>query len=838
MRTVFSTPLPQRVTGSAEVTCLRQELHLPHLGFRSARFWMLILVAGMSVLSNTRVQSQVSVLTSRNNNSRTALNNSESLLNSVNVNSGTFAKLGSYTVDGYVVGQPLYMANVSIPGVGVRNVVFVVDQHDSAYAFDADHLSSGTPLWQRSFINPSAGVTSVPILEQGCAKVNGYTEMGIQSTPVIDPATGTLYLDAKTKEVSGSVTSYVHKLHALDVATGQDKFGGSVQITGSVQGNNGTVTFDSSKSCQRPGLLLSNGIIYLGFGTNGCDTTRGWVFAYNATTLVQVGIFSTSPNQPKGAIWQGGAGLAADDENGGGVFFLTANGMFDANTGGSDYGDSFLKLNPVVLSVDDYFTPYDQAIMESNDLDLGSGGIVLLPDQGTLPPHLALGAGKTGTIYLVDRDNLGQFQAGSNSQIVQSLQSIVSEIEGTPAYWNSAVYFAPVHSPIKAFALNDGRLSTMPIAQSLPVMPIGEAVISSSGPSNGILWLIRQFGPSSAMLSAFDGVKLTELYNSTQVGSRDSLGAVAHFVIPTVANGKVFVGTQTQLAVYGLLPALSPLSGGNQTGAAGSTLPGVAVTFSDGGKGGFFNNPNATTDSAGKASTSYTMPKTFQSTTIKITATSPGHASATFTETITAGPPAAITLVSGGSQTGTVGTTLPAQINVKVADQYGNAVAGASVNFVDGGIQGVFGSFFPTPPITTGRNGTAAVSYTLPTKAGFVTITASVAGVSKDIREHALAGNAFSMSIVSGNNQTANRNTTLPKLLVVKVVDQYGNPVANITVSFSDNGAQGTFSSPTAITNASGQASVSYTTPGQSGMVSISASATGLTTQTFTENVL
>ncbi len=813
---------------------------------------VLLLMVGAIVLSRAPLHAQVSVLTSQNDNNRSGQNIQEPFLNSINVRSGTFAKLGSYSVDGFVVAQPLYMPNVAISGIGQRNVVFIVTQHDSVYAFDADNPSSGTPLWQVSLINPTAGITTVPISEQGCAAVNGYTEFGIQGTPVIDATTNTLYLDAKTKEVVNGVTSYVHRLHALDIGTGSEKFGGPVQITGSVQGSRGTVTFDSLKSCQRPGLLLEGGFVYIGFGSNGCDTTHGWVFAYNATTLVQRSVFNTSPNVPKGAtVWQGGAGLAADSD--GNVYFITANGTFDADTGGSDFGDSFMKLSPAAGAMTwvDYFTPYDQAQMATNDLDLGSGGMMLLPDQpAPSPTRLAIGAGKTGTIYLVNRDNMGHFQPNNNNQIVQWLQNALAEVEGTPAYWNGAVYFAPVHSSVVAYSLTNGLLSSQPVAQSLAITPIGAPAISANSGTNGIVWLIRQSGASSAMLSAFDAAKLTELYNTVQVSARDSLGATAHFAIPTIANGKAYVGTQTQLAIYGLLPVLSPVSGANQTGAAGTTLTvpltvqainpytgaaiaGAPITFSDGGKNGTFGTPTATTDSAGQASTTYTMPKTFTKPTITITGTSPGYAPAAFVETVTAGSPASVTVVSGGSQTGTVGTTLSAPIVVKVTDSYGNVVPGISVSFSSG----IFGGTFSNNPVTTDSFGRASVSYTLPTKAGYITITASTGSLSKNITEHAVAGSPSAVNIVSGNNQSAKPNTLLPKPLNVSVKDQYGNAVAGVTVSFTDNGAGGTLSSA-AITNALGQASVQYTTPPQSGPVTINGTVTGLTPVVFNETVL
>jgi hypothetical protein len=801
---------------------------------------MLLIV--LSLLSTTLVQGQVSVLTGRNDNGRTSLNGSETFLNSANVNSASFGKLGAYSVDGYVVAQPLYMSNVSIGGSS-HNVVFIATQHDSVYAFDADNLSSGVPLWQRSLADPSSNITSVPIAEQGCAKVNGYTEMGIQGTPVIDPVTNTLYVDAKTKEIVGTTTNYVHKLHALDITNnGQDKISPAT-VTGSVQSSHGSVTFDSAKACQRPGLLLTNGIVYVAFGSNGCDTTHGWVFAYDAVSLAQVGIFNTSPNQTRGAtVWQAGAGLAADQA--GNVFFMTANGVFNANTGGSDFGDSFLKLTRTggVLNWSDYFTPYDQANMNANDLDLGSGGVMLLQDQNVL-----IGAGKTGTIYVVNPNNMGHFQANSNSQIIQWMQSQVGEVDGTPAYWSNTVFFAPNHAPAVSFSLSDtGLLSVQ--KQTQAIIPAGGPVLSANGNTNGIMWLIRNFGSSARQLSAFDAVKMFEIYNTTQAGTRDTLGNTAHFIVPTVANGKVYVGTQTQLVVYGLMPLVSAFSGGNQTGVAGSTLPvpltiqatdpytgaplsGVQVTFSG---SGTFGTPTATTDTTGKATTTYTLPTKFTASTVTLTVSSPGYTSATFVETVTAGSPASISSISGGSQTGTVGTTLPSPIVYKVADQYGNAAPSASVTFTDSPNHGIFGS----NPVTTDSSGKAAVTYTLPTKAGFNTVKPSIGSlVGSGTSEHAVAGSATSVAVVSGNNQTAKTNTLLPKQLMVKVTDKYGNPCSGITITYTDN-AGGTFSSNTAITNANGQAGVSYTTPSTTGTVTINATVTGLTPAIFTVTVI
>jgi hypothetical protein len=800
----------------------------------------------LALISSVLLTGQVSVVTSRNDNGRTGLNSNETFLNPANVRAATFAKLGSYNVDGFVVAQPLYMENVLIGGAS-HDVVFVATQHDSLYAFDADNIT-GAPLWQRSFINPGAGITTVPISEQGCGGVNGYTEMGIQGTPVIDPVSGTLYVSVKTKEVVGGTASYLHKLHAVDISTGSDKLA-TATITGSVQGSHGTVLFDPLKGCQRPGLLLVNGLVYIGFGSNGCDGARGWVFAYDASTLAQKGAFSTSPNQPRGAnVWQGGAGLAADAN--GNVFFITANGPFNVSMGGSDYGDSFMKLTLTggVLGATDYFTPFDQANMGANDLDLGSGGAMLLSSPN---PNVLIGGGKTGTIYVVDPNQMGGFNPNNNNQIIQWLQSVLNEVDGTPAFWNDIVYFAPAQGAASAYSIDPDtrRLSMGPIGSTIPITPVSGPVLSSDGPINGIMWLIRNFGTTAKQLSAFDGVSMSQIYTSSVSGTRDTLGNTAHFVVPTVADGKVFVGTQTQLLIYGLMPVIANVSGGNQTGKAGSTLPlpltirvtdpytgsplsGVTVTFSGKGK---FDNPNPLTDSTGTASTTYTLPTTFTSNTLTITVSSPGYASATFVETVTAGSPASIVPVSGGSQTGTVGTTLPKANVFKVADQFGNGVPGISVSFTDGPNHG---SFSPSNSVQTDPLGKATVIYTLPTKAGFNTVTASGGSFNASVQERAVAGNPTLLSIVSGNNQTAPPNTLLPQPLKVKVTDQFMNPVAGVTVNFNDNGANGMLSDSSAITNASGVASVTYTTPNKTGNVTITGTVSGLNSVNFTVRVM
>ncbi len=496
--------------------------------------------------------------TCHNDNARTGQNLNETVLNTANVNENQFGKLFSYQVDGQVYAQPLYVANVNIPGQGFHNVVYVATEHDSVYALDADG-NLRTPLWQASFIDPAAGITTVPSADVGTPLIN--PEIGITGTPVIDPASGTLYVVAKTKE-SGN---YVQRLHALDIATGAEKFGGPVVIQASVPGTgvgndgNGHVVFDPLRHLQRPGLLLLNGVVYIAFGSNADILPyHGWVMGYDAQALRQVAVFNTTPDGSKGSIWQSGAGLAADDN--GHIFAMTANGTFDAETGGIDFGESFLKLstNGGGLTVADFFTPFDHRLLDLQDFDLGSGGPLILPEQTTSPTHLVVGAGKGGSIYLVDRDGMGQFHAGSNSNIVQFLSQVVGPVfglYGSPAYWWNNLYWLGVADVLKVFRLSNGLLSSTPISRSTTAFayPGATPAISANALTNGILWVLENAG--AAVLHAYDAADVSqELYNSNQAGARDILAPAVKFSVPTVANGKVYVGTQDQLTILGILP--------------------------------------------------------------------------------------------------------------------------------------------------------------------------------------------------------------------------------------------------------------------------------------------
>ena len=371
------------------------------------------------------------VLTQRGEVKRNGPFSTETFLTPSNVNSNQFGSLFSYNVDGYIVAQPLYVSGVNIPGVGLVNVVYVATTHDSVFAFNADTPGTGAPLWQVSLIDATG--TTEPVSLLGCAAGNGYTEVGIIGTPVIDATTNTMYVVAKTIE---NGTNYVFTLHALDITTGAEKFGGPQVISASFGG----VSLETYEQydLQRPALLEVNGVIYISFGSNGCDqNAHGWLLAYSASTLQQLAVFNSSPGATYGAsIWMSGVGPAADSN--GNVYLATANGTFDINTGGLDYGDTVLKLslNGAAFSVLDYFTPSNQAKMKSGDLDLGSGGVVLLPqDAWTQSSTLAIAEGKTGTIYLINTTDMGEYDTkngGDGNQ--EDVLGATQQMYGAPIY--------------------------------------------------------------------------------------------------------------------------------------------------------------------------------------------------------------------------------------------------------------------------------------------------------------------------------------------------------------------------------------------------------------------
>jgi uncharacterized protein (TIGR03437 family) len=512
---------------------------------------------------------QVNVLTYHNDLSRTGQNLNETILTPARLEAGEFGPLFANPVDGQVYGQPLYMWGLNVAGKGLHNVLFVVTEHDSVYAFDAD--KNAPPLWQVSFINPPAGITSVPSDALGCQAIS--PEMGITSTPVIDPTTGTLYVVAMTLENFGQ--TYVHRLHALDVTTGQEKPGSPVEIEASAPGTgdgNAAVTFKPWLYKERAGLLLLNGRVYTSWSSN-CDfgNYHGWLISYDAKTLERVAVYTSTPNWEAGSIWQSGAAPAVDEN--GNIYIVTGNGTFDAASGGADLGDSVIKLSAANgLSVMDYFTPFNAGLLDTKDIDLGSSGALLLPDSAGTPQHahLLVTGGKEGRIYVIDRESMGHFSAAGDSQIVQSLPTSIGPLYGIPAYFNNTVFFSGQNDALKAFPISKGLLPENPSTQSAGTIAGMGSVpsISANVGVDGIVWTIQ---PDA--LHAYDATNLgNELY-------RGSYGSYIKFATPTIANGKVYVGTGASVAVFGLLnsPAIGLIE--NAAGnAASAVAPGSIVS--------------------------------------------------------------------------------------------------------------------------------------------------------------------------------------------------------------------------------------------------------------------
>jgi hypothetical protein len=509
--------------------------------------------ASASVTVTAATVKLPSVLTQRYDNARTGQNLAETVLTPTNVNKNTFGKIAQYGVDGFIYAQPLYVPNVSIPGQGTHNIVFVATEHDSVYAFDAD-AKAPAAFWHVSFIDATNGITTVPQSDVGSTV---FPEIGITGTPVIDPSSNTLYVVPFTKENG----NYVQRLHALDITTGQEKFGGPVTIQATVSGNGvgndgqGHVPFQAKLQLQRSGLLLLNGVVYIAWGSHGDNGPyHGWIMGYSASNLQQIAVWNATPNGQAGSIWQSGCGLSADSQ--GNVYSVTSNGDFDLAFGGQNAGDSILRmtLNGSALTVADYFTPFDQQTLASTDNDLGASGLLLIP--GT---RLGTAGGKNGSVYLVNLDNLGHYDPTDNSQIVQYLPgaigtAVTDDNFSTAAYFNGNVYYIGENDPLRQFAFSNGTLSNFPIATSLNVFGHrgSEPVISANGTNNAILWAIEYVtGGGNGILHAYDANNVgKELYNSLQAGGRDTFGAAVKFSVPTVVNGKVYVGAQSELAIF------------------------------------------------------------------------------------------------------------------------------------------------------------------------------------------------------------------------------------------------------------------------------------------------
>lgn len=525
-------------------------------------------------VSNTagNVTSQPAVLTVTTSTSSTATdvvtykydalrsgqNASESSLTPANVNVSTFGKLNNLMVDGRVDAQPLYLSSLNVAGSS-HDILFVATEHDSVYAFD---VNSGALIWQVSLLGTGETTSDT----HGCNQI--LSEIGITATPVIDRragAHGTIYVVTMSKD---SAANYHQRLHALDVTTGAELLSGPTEI----QATFGASSFSPGQYEERAALLLANGTIYTSW-TSHCDIGPygGWILAFNQSTLamtatlnVAMGASGSGFASQGPAIWMSGGGPAADAA--GNIYLLTANGRFETTlTGGGfpsggDYGNSFLKLSlsGPALSVADYFAMSGEVAESSSDTDLGSGGIMLLPDMtdaGGTVQHLAVGAGKDGNLYVVSRDDMGKFSSVGNN-IWQELDGVLpGGIWSTPAYFNATVFYGPAGGSLLAFPINNAKLASAPASRTSTSFPYPGTlpVVSANGTSDAIVWAYEN--ASTAVLHAYLASNLTtELYNSNQAAnSRDHFGSGNKFIAPVVVNGKVYVATTNSVAIFGLI---------------------------------------------------------------------------------------------------------------------------------------------------------------------------------------------------------------------------------------------------------------------------------------------
>jgi Abnormal spindle-like microcephaly-assoc'd, ASPM-SPD-2-Hydin len=667
----------------------------------------------------------------RNDNFRTGQNLAESVLTPSTVNASQFGLLFTDTIDAAAYAQPLYVPNVTIPNLGTHNVVYVATENDSVYAFDADQ--PGPPLWHDSFINPAAGITPVPSTDLGgCGDL--VPIIGITATPVIDPAegpAGTLYVVSKVKLGPGS---YQQQLHALDITSGLEQPNSPMTIAAKVPGAaedsvKGVISFNPLLQHDRPALTIANGVVYLSFASH-CDIGpyHGWILGYDETTLAQEVVYNTTRYGEDGGFWEAGCGPGVDTN--GDLIAITGNGTFDTNAPTVDYGDSFLRMTPGggTMSITSSFTPLNELLLDDEDLDMGSGGNLLLPAQPGPNPDLMIGAGKVGTLYLVNRDNMGGFNANQD-QMVQELSGAVGGMFSTAAYWQgnipgvglqNMIYTVGVTDQPKMFVISNGLIQTPPTSAGAAFLfpfPGASPVISANGTTGGIMWAINSGAWKSggtSVLYAFDATNMTELYDSNEF-SADNPGPAVKFTVPTVANGSVYMGTLTQLAVFGLFPGgrSSPTPTATATASASATATTTAT---------------ATTSATPTASITATSTATATTATGTPTPTATSTAP-TLTPTITATPTATGTPVPTASPSPVFATLNANPKSISFADQIvGHQGKSAKVTVV---ITTAAASVTLSPTVSSGFVVTSSTCPTVMPPRGSCTIEVAFAPAAK-----------------------------------------------------------------------------------------------------------
>lgn len=531
------------------------------------QFAVLVTASGKASKSNPAtltVYAGIDVPTYDYENMRMGQNTSEKILTPTLVSSSSFGSLGMFKVDGLVDSQPLYLSDVTIPNVGPRNVLYVATEHGTVFAFDADSAGGSITLWSASTWLP--GETSSD--SRNCDLLK--PEIGITSTPVIDRSRNAIYVVAATVDAKGN---YYHRLHALDITTGKELFGGPITISATYPGtgdnsSNGILAFDPAQYFDRASLVELNGNIYTTWSSH-CDTRpyTSWVIAYSASSLQQTGVFNMVPNGSEGGIWMSGAAPAVDAS--GNIYFIIGNGDFDSDDldndgfpGEGNCGNCFVKLSSAApFALLDYFAPMNTVSESDADKDFGSGGPLLLPDvmdSTGKTRHLAVGSGKDSNIYVLDRDNMGKFSASSNNIYQEIDGQLAGGVWAKPSYFNGTVYYGAVYDSIKAFPIQQAKLAQVPSSQSKFVFPYPGVTptISANGTSNAIVWAVEHANNGS--LTRLHALDATNLANELFVGTsyQDPSGAPSDnkFLVPVVANGKVYIGTPNSVAVFGTLP--------------------------------------------------------------------------------------------------------------------------------------------------------------------------------------------------------------------------------------------------------------------------------------------
>ena len=786
------------------------------------------------------LSAQVAITTYHNDVSRTGANLGETVLNSSNVNSTSFGKVFSRAVDGQIYAQPLYLPNVQIPGQGTHNVIYVCTEHNSVYAFDADSPRLATPLWK---INLGTSVLSANIN----VTRDLLPEVGITGSPVIDSSSGTLYVVAETYENSQAV----FRLHALDVTTGAEKFNGPVVIQGSVAGVGvgsvgGMLAFNPVIHWQRPGLLLSNGNVYIGFGGHeDQEPYHGWLFAYSAATLQRVAIRCLSPDSSASGVWQGGVGLAADSS--GYIYTQAGQGPFDANTGGRDFGDSVLKLAATDLSVVDSFTPSNQALLDSTDADFGSSGPVLIPGS-----TLGVSTGKDGKVVVWNRANLGQYH--NTDHVVQEWQGTQS-LAATGAggffagnlFYNSTLFVWGRKDTLKAYAFNGSTFNTTPITGTI-VLPDGYSnepamSLSSNGtvPGSPILWAAYSANGGAdgnayaGMLRAFDASNVSrELWNSNQVPNRDSSGSWAKWSPPTIVTGHVYLATfDGSLNVYGLLapPGSGLLTGSSDASTSVNLTSEGGIDWEHWGDGSLNRKAGVTPQLTNYTVVGSGAPQSYNND-VRAIAWSDGTPTSASTNNH-----------NGVYLTGTGrGFTITAPADTMTRTLTVHVGGWNSAGTLTAHLSDASAADFQNT--TVAAPGQFSQNYTLTYKAAgagqILTVTWKMTSGTGNI---ALSGAALGTTTVSGpasivasggTPQSTLVNTTFATPLQATVKDASNNPMSSVAVTFAapSSGPSGTFSgSPTVLTNASGVATApAFTANSSAGAYMVTASVSGVAT--------